>query len=55
MKILNLRKEMDKAKSPNHHLNEIIEDLFYPEMRFNNQEEVEQRVKQMSSDTFTRE
>jgi hypothetical protein len=51
MKMLSIRKEMDRVKSPNHHLNEIVEELFYPEIQLNNQEEVMQREKQVSSES----
>lgn len=40
-KLMNIRKEMDRTKSPNHHLNEIIEDLFYPEIKLGNEEDVD--------------
>mgnify|MGYP000871607747 CR=1 FL=1 len=29
-KLMEIKKQMDRKKSPNHHLNEIIEELFYP-------------------------
>jgi hypothetical protein len=48
-KKLNILKEMDRVKNPNLHINEIVEDLFYPELRFNNEEEVDQRVRQVTS------
>lgn len=34
--MLNIRKEMDRTQSPNLHINEIVEELFYPELSFNN-------------------
>jgi hypothetical protein len=32
MKLLELRKAEDRSKSQNHHLNAIIEELFYPSL-----------------------
>lgn len=54
-KKLNIRKQMDRTQSPNLHINEIVEELFYPELSFNNQEEVDQRVRQVSNDALEKE
>lgn len=43
---------MDRVQNPNTHINEIVEELFYPELRFNNAEEVDQRVRQVTSSSI---
>jgi disulfide oxidoreductase YuzD len=49
-KLVDIKKKLDRKKSQNHHINEIIEELFYPEMRLQNEQQVEMRVKQMNND-----
>ena len=54
-KLMEIKKQMDRKKSPNHHLNEIIEELFYPQIQLSNQKEVDLRVKQISNESSLKE
>lgn len=49
MKLLELRKAEDRSKSQNHHLNAIIEELFYPSLPLDKPAEVEQKVQQLTT------
>ena len=49
MKLLELRKAEDRSKSPNSHLNSIIQELFYPSLPVSSPEDVEKRVQQLGA------
>ena len=36
MKLVNIKQQLDRKKSQNHHINEIIEHLFYPDVKLSN-------------------
>lgn len=36
LKILQIQKQLDRKMTVNHHLNELIDDLFYPDIRYAN-------------------
>jgi disulfide oxidoreductase YuzD len=45
-KLMDIKKALDKKKSQNHHINEIIEELFYPDIRPQHSSLIESKVKQ---------
>lgn len=49
MKLVNIKQQLDRKKSQNHHINEIVEELFYPEVKLSNEQEVQLRVKQLGA------
>jgi hypothetical protein len=51
MKLKEVKKQLDRKKSVNHHINEIVEELFYPEVRLQDERQVEMRARQMDSGT----
>ena len=45
---MQVRKELDKRRSQNHHINEIIEEMFYPEFQLHTEEEAADRAQQVA-------
>ena len=50
MKLMNIKQQLDRKKSQNHHINEIVEELFYPEVKLANEQEVALRVRQIGAE-----